>query len=692
VVRRPARLAAALLALSFAGTTAPQKASLPPTYQKWLDQEVVYIIKPLERDVFLKLQSDRERDLFIEAFWRHRDPNPGAKENAFKKEHYRRLDHANTYFGRSAPLPGWKTDRGRIYIILGEPDDIQRFTGTQGVYPAEVWFYQDKDNLGLETGFHLLFFQELGGGDYRLYSPANDGPQALLAGYTGHPTDYEAAYQQLKTLAADLAEVSMSLIPGEGHPALGKPTLASDMLIRRVENLPQTLVEDKYARKFLEFKDVVEVEYSANYLDSDYLIHVLRDPGGLYFVHYAVEPRRLAVAAVGSGYEVNLKVNGTVSALDGRQIYQFERVVALALSEAQKAQGERKPFNFHDMFPLIPGTYRFSVLLKNEASKEFTSLEERLVIPAAGPGVQMTAPILGYNVGPADASRRRLKPYQVGAKQVYCQPGRVFARSETLTVAFQLFGLTPAQKDAAVVRYAFTRLAAAGQPALPPSETIRPLRGYADPAAILEPFPLSGYAPAHYGLQVTVSAGGRDIVSASDEFDVTFRDDLPRPWLYSRLVLGADDPESDLIVGTQLLNSGLPAEARTILERAGQRKPDSEEGALALARSYFALGEIARIPALLQPFLARAKAPKYEMFTLAGQAFGRLGEHARAIAVLERAMTVFGVNTALLNEIGEAHARLGQTREALAAFDKSLQIDPKQAEIRKKADALREKK
>ena len=191
---------------------------------------------------------------------------------------------------------------------------------------------------------------------------------------------------------------------------------------------------------------------------------------------------------------------------------------------------------------------------------------------------------------------------------------------------------------------------------------------------------------------MTVSAGGRDLVAASDEFDVTFRDDLPRPWLFSRLVPGADDPESDLIVGTQLLNSGLPAEARTVLERAGRRKPDSEEAALALARSYFVLGETARDPRPPPALPGQGQGPEIRDVHLAGQAFGRLGEHARAIAVLDQAVTVFGVNTELLNEIGDAHARLGQKREALAAFDRSLQIDPKQAEIRKKADALREKK
>lgn len=122
---------------------------LPEQYRKWLEEEVVYIIVPIEREVFLKLENDRERDLFIEAFWKHRDTIQATPENEFKEEHYRRIKYANRFFGRGTPKPGWRTDRGRIYIILGAPNDIQRFEGKTMTYPSEVWFYQGKTNLGL---------------------------------------------------------------------------------------------------------------------------------------------------------------------------------------------------------------------------------------------------------------------------------------------------------------------------------------------------------------------------------------------------------------------------------------------------------------------------------------------------------------------------------------------------------------
>src|SRR5512136_1545103 len=96
-------LLATLFGLSFGG----EKVVLPERYRKWLDEEVVYIIAPRERDVFLQLRSDRERDIFIEAFWKQRDPTPGTPRNEFKDEHYRRLDYATKFYGRGTPLPGW---------------------------------------------------------------------------------------------------------------------------------------------------------------------------------------------------------------------------------------------------------------------------------------------------------------------------------------------------------------------------------------------------------------------------------------------------------------------------------------------------------------------------------------------------------------------------------------------------------
>jgi len=113
--------------------------------------------------------------------------------------------------------------------------------------------------------------------------------------------DYLEAYKQLREFEPDLAQVSLSLIPGEGNVYAGRPSLSSDLLVQRVETVPERQMKDRYAQKFLEYKDIVEVEYSANYIESLSSIKVIKDPSGLYFVHYAVEPERLSVVAGADG-------------------------------------------------------------------------------------------------------------------------------------------------------------------------------------------------------------------------------------------------------------------------------------------------------------------------------------------------------------------------------------------------------
>ncbi len=107
------------------------KQELSGTYKKWLNQDVVYIITPEEKAAFKALSNDEERDQFIEQFWLRRDPTPDTPENEFKEEHYRRIAYANEHF--AAGIPGWKTDRGRIYIIWGPPDQIESHA-TGGTY------------------------------------------------------------------------------------------------------------------------------------------------------------------------------------------------------------------------------------------------------------------------------------------------------------------------------------------------------------------------------------------------------------------------------------------------------------------------------------------------------------------------------------------------------------------------------
>src|SRR6266851_4855797 len=150
---------------------------LASPYKKWLEEEVGYIITDEERTAFLRLMNNEEREQFIEQFWLTRDPTPDTPENEFKEEHYRRIAYANERF--ASGIPGWKTDRGRIYIIWGPAEEIESHPsggtynrpqeeggGSTSTYPFEKWRYRYLEGIG--NDIILEFVDPTGSGEYRL--------------------------------------------------------------------------------------------------------------------------------------------------------------------------------------------------------------------------------------------------------------------------------------------------------------------------------------------------------------------------------------------------------------------------------------------------------------------------------------------------------------------------------------------
>jgi tetratricopeptide (TPR) repeat protein len=349
-------------------------------------------------------------------------------------------------------------------------------------------------------------------------------------------------------------------------------------------------------------------------------------------------------------------------------------------------EANRVPFDLQDLFPLVGGDYTLSLLIKNEVSKEFTSVEQTLRIPEAGKAVQMTQPVLGYRAVRLEPAARRMKAFRIGAYQVFCQPDRTFSRQETLAVAFQLHNLTGDAAAAAEIRLEFLK---DGQPV---RTIVKKPSECPDLPDVLEEVSLSDFAPAHYALKVAVSSGGAEIVSATQEFDVSFAERLPRPWFFSRVLPDAGDPAYLGIIGLQLFNLGRLAEAQTILENVFARLPGSEDAAAALARVYLGRDAASDAVRTLSPFIDPARKAKYETYVLASQALRRAHLFEEAVAALERAVERYGINAALMNLMGDSLAELGKVPEALAAFEKSLALSPDQPSVRARIDGLKKRK
>lgn len=655
-------------------------ASLPDKYRVWLDEEVVYIITPTERQVFKELVSDRERDLFIEAFWRHRDRTPGTDKNEFREEHYRRLAYANRHFIGSG-RPGWKTDRGKVYIILGAPMTVHQFTGTDAVYPAETWAYQGVEVPGLAREFELVFYQKGRIGDYVLYNPSGDGPWSLLTNYRGDVGDYLYAYDTLYIIEPELARLSISLIPGESvHNA---PSLMSLALLQNIDSAATRAVEDLWARKFREFKSLVDVEYSTNYMDSGSLLQVIQDPSGIPFVHFAIQPSAISLAGEGNEVVTDLLFNGVLTDLQGRIVYQFEKKVPLRFSREQYTKLRQRPFVFADLFPILAGDYKISVLMKNSVSKEFTTLEGAVRFPASSPGPRLSPLFLSFNAIRLAAPAGAPRPFVVRDVQLYGDPGSTFVTKDSLFVYTQILSLDPGLKAEGSLKFVLEK------DGTEQTAKVLPLAGNPDSLNFMEVFPLANVLPGYYRSVVLLcDANGRTLDRQARDFQVSSAEYVPRPWVHTQsLIEQGGQAGIEHILGRQYLNLGDPASALPWLEKAHQAVPENPDFTLDLGRTMFALARMNEALTVLQPLSARVKEDS-ELALLLGRTYQALGRYREALAVYRDALASFGLQIQTLNEMGECYARIGERAEALAAWNKSLEVDPNQASLREKIAAL----
>jgi tetratricopeptide (TPR) repeat protein len=185
---------------------------------------------------------------------------------------------------------------------------------------------------------------------------------------------------------------------------------------------------------------------------------------------------------------------------------------------------------------------------------------------------------------------------------------------------------------------------------------------------------------------------GQEVIYETDEFDVTHQAAIARPWIYSKLMPGVENPAYSYIIGTQLFNSGKVEEARTYIEEAYRRRPESVQYAINLAKLYMLMEEYTKIEALLLPLFDKPDTPLYEAFFVLGRAYQALGELSKAIELFNSAIDHYGINTNLLNSVGECYFQIGEIEEALAAWEKSLEINPDQPELKKSLEAIKENK
>ncbi len=240
------------------------KQELRGPYKKWLDEDVAWIITDEERQAFRQLSNDEERDQFIEAFWQRRDPTPDTEENEYKEEHYQRIAYANEHF--AAGIPGWKSDRGRIYIMYGKADEVESHPsggtyerpmeeggGSTSTFPFEQWRYRYLEGIGQEV--IIEFVDTCMCGDYHMTMDRSE-KDALL--YT--PNAGLTMYEQMGMAS------KASRFSGGGLERLGTGPMSANNATKQFDRLEQ--FAKLQAPPPVKFKDLEEI-VNTKIIDSD---------------------------------------------------------------------------------------------------------------------------------------------------------------------------------------------------------------------------------------------------------------------------------------------------------------------------------------------------------------------------------------------------------------------------------------
>ncbi len=628
--------------------------NLSNKYNRWLLKEAAYIITPSEKKVFNLLQTDREREMFIQMFWDHRDPDEHTKENEFKIEHIRRIKYADHHFGKGTPTPGWKTEMGRIYIILGEPNQIQSYENMTQIYPVVIWFYQGMNRYGLPDAFNVVFFKQYGAGDYELYSPVKHGPSNLMVHFNGDINDYLSQYRQLREIQKEVADVSLTLIEGQQNNVI-RPSIASDILVhKKIKEMPAKKLDDTYASKLLKYKQYISIDHSAKYIGSSSLIKIIRDKNGHHIVNYLIEPKRLSMAQNEERLSADLIINGTVTDKNNEIIFNFEKKIPVRISESQARSAASKLFAIEDSFPLIPGDYKINLLLRNRLSKEFTSFEKTVHIDDDHSEIIGNL-LLGNRVGKVQSHIDSGSPFTKNSKKISVSPRNDFIPGQDMHLFFQLLNSDPLPEKA-LVTYLIS-----GEKGGKLSGLID-LNTHRDRINIIKTISLKGLKPDYYSLNMRIiDKDGKVLDSETEDFYISPNRFLKRPWVVSQK--NKDwETEKNSILGIQYSNKKMFKPALAYLGKAYY----SNQSAISIALNYcsvlFKVKRYEEIIRIGHSFLSHND--KHKFYTLLALSSHTLKQYNSAIEYYKKYISYYGENIHILRSLQQCYQKSGDQNSA----------------------------
>jgi GWxTD domain-containing protein len=339
---------------------------LSKTYKKWLNEDVVWIITDEERAAFKQLSNDEERDNFIEAFWQRRDPTPDTEENEYKEEHYRRIAYANEHY--AAGIPGWKSDRGRIYIMYGPADEVDSHPsggsyerpmeeggGETSTFPFETWRYRYLEGIGQEI--MIEFVDTCMCGDYHMTLDRSE-KDALKYTPNAGLTLYEQMGMANKT----------SRFQNGGLEQLGAGPNSNDLQTKEFDRL------ETYAKlqapppvKYKDLEEIVNTKLITNLMPFDVRTDFVKVTGDTVLVPITVQVkyRDITFANKDGVQRGTVNIFMRVSTLTGKIVQTQEDPVQVDVPAELLPRTAENSAVYWKALPLRPGRYKVEIAVKD---------------------------------------------------------------------------------------------------------------------------------------------------------------------------------------------------------------------------------------------------------------------------------------------------------------------------------------
>jgi GWxTD domain-containing protein len=655
-------------------SAAQKNSTLAVKYRQWLDL-VDYIITPDEHKIFMQLDNDRDRETFVNIFWNQRDPTRGTPENEFKDEHSKRFQYADRFFGFTSPLPGWKTDRGRIYILLGPPANRNEVFSSY-LYPIEIWEYYGEPGKGLPTMFNVVFYRKGGAGDFKLYIPAVDGPDQLLITQIGefNSRDYQAIYKKIYSIKPEVADIALTLIPGERSSNFS-PSMRDLTLIAKIADLPKENINTTYSSQFLRFKSYVDMEQSVDYLGSRHEILLLRDPvSKLNFIHFAIWPERVSVDYSSDTKKYFCSYKMVFDLRKGEQIiYQHSKELPFTFDKDEMEKTLANGLILADLIPVIDGDFEITVFVQNSVNREFASFSEQIHVPPAGQPA-IFGPMVSYRIQPE--ARAVFGAYILQNFHASPDPQHTFGEKEPLQVMFCLdSGIHPA---AAAPEIEVIGVPAAG--ALPYSKRFSP-RANGGTTTQVFTADLGSLPPGYYRLRASIRENaGKESLEGETNFTVSRLPVIEHAAVAAPTFSSAKGYVFLGMLAAQYENSGRANDAARTYEEALRQGGNNPSLRIAYAHFLLRQAKYDRMLEVIAPIQDQEKTA-FEYHALRGRALYQLGHYQEAVNDLLEANKLYDSDTSVLNTLGLSFLRLNNPQEARKALSASLKINAKQPAI-----------